>query len=114
MTTRTTTRRELVPGVLFAALPGPTRKRTPSPYCYRLVFEGPDPEAVGCALVWEVLGGREIYQVALEREAGGRLRWHCTCADAVYRGDGRAHACKHVRGLTAVGRNQAEVSVPCG
>jgi hypothetical protein len=42
-----------------AALPGPTRKRTPSPYCFRLVYRNADPDAVGCALQWDVLGGRE-------------------------------------------------------
>jgi hypothetical protein len=56
-------------------------------------------------LLWEVFGGRLTYQVALEREVGGGLRWHCTCADAVYRGEEVAdHRCKHVRGLVALGR----------
>jgi hypothetical protein len=92
------------PSVIFASLPGPTRKRTASPYCYRLTYRSPEPEAVGCSLMWDVMGGRDIYQVALERLADGRFRWHCTCADAVYRGENRPHTCKHVRGLQAQGR----------
>ena len=101
-----TTRRPLPPGVVFASLPGPTRKRLPSPYCYRLVYRNPDPAGEGCALLWDVMGGRDIYQVALERDGKGRLRWHCTCADAVYRGENAPHVCKHVRGLQALGRQE--------
>lgn len=105
MAVRTQSDRSLLPpGVVFTTLPGPSRKRTESPYCYRLVHQDDDPRAVGCALMWEVYGGRDIYQVALERLANGKLRWHCTCADAVYRGETRPHACKHVRGLQAQGR----------
>jgi hypothetical protein len=96
--------RPLPADVVFASLPGPTRKRTESPYCYRLTYRNPQPGAEGCALSWDVMGGREIYQVALERLADGKVRWHCTCADAVYRGENRPHACKHVRGLQAQGR----------
>ena len=98
--------------VSFAALPGPTRKRTPSPYCFRLVYRNRDESAVGCALQWDVLGGREVYQVAMERLESGRLRWHCTCPDAVYRGENAPHLCKHVRGLQAVGRGANELPVP--
>src|SRR5437868_2386327 len=109
MTTRTKKPgRGLAPAVVFAALPGPTRKRTPSPYCYRLTYQNPDPEAAGCSLSWDVLGGREVYQVALERLVSGRLRWHCTCADAIFRGDSGPHVCKHVRALQAVGRERFE------
>lgn len=97
-------RQSLAADVVFAVVPGPSRKRTPSPYCYRLVYQTPDPRQRGCALLWEVLGGREVYQVALERQTNGRLRWHCTCADAVYRGEDRPHVCKHVRGLQTTGR----------
>ena len=86
--------------ILIADLPGPTRKRTHSRYCFRLAYRSPDPKAPGCALVWEVFGGRLTYQIAVEREAGGRLRWDCTCADAVYRGeDAPDYQCKHVRAL---------------
>jgi hypothetical protein len=112
MSTRTkAVRQRLGAQVIFAALPGPTRKRTPSPYCYRLTYRNPDATAPGCMLSWDVLGGREIYQIALERQESGRLRWHCSCADAIYRGDSRAHTCKHVRGLQALGRGQLEVTV---
>jgi hypothetical protein len=91
--------------ILFASLPGPTRKRSASPYCYRLTYRSPDPRAVGCSLLWEVHGGRLTYQIALEREESGRLTWHCTCADAVYRGElVENHCCKHVRGLRTQGR----------
>ena len=84
----------------FAELPGPTRKRVKSPYCFRLTYRSPDPAAEGCALLWEVHGGRMPYQIALEREAGGGLAWHCTCADYVYRGeDAPDYQCKHVRSL---------------
>jgi len=105
-------KRQLPGEVTFAALPGPTRKRTPSPYCYRLVYRNDDARAAGCALQWDVLGGREVYQVALERLESGRLRWHCTCADAVYRGENAPHQCKHVRGLLATGRGTHELTVP--
>jgi len=107
------TKKRRLPGeVTFAALPGPTRKRTPSPYCYRLVYRNDDASAVGCALQWDVLGGREAYQVVLERLESGRLCWHCTCADAVYRGEYRPEPCKHVRGLQAQGRGTNELTVP--
>ena len=94
------------PGIAFTSLPGPTRKREPSPYCYRLTYRNPQPYEPGCVLIWDVYGGREEYQIALERETTGKLRWHCTCADAVYRGENAPHTCKHVRGLQALGREQ--------
>jgi len=90
--------------VLFSSLPGPTRKRTLSTYCYRLTYRNPDPSEEGCTLLWEVYGGREIYQITLERERNGTLRWHCTCADAIYRGEDEPHTCKHVHGLLIQGR----------
>jgi hypothetical protein len=96
------TLQQLAPRVIFATLPGPTRKREASPYCYRLTYRNPQPEEAGCVLLWEVLGGRDIYQIALEREESGNLRWHCTCADATYRGEGE-HLCKHVQGLISLG-----------
>jgi hypothetical protein len=85
-------------------LPGPTRKRNPSPYCYRLTYRSPQPDELGCVLLWDVYGGRQEYQIALERETTGKLCWHCTCADAVYRGEESPHTCKHVRGLRSLGR----------
>jgi hypothetical protein len=93
-------------------LPGPTRKRTWSPYRYRLTYRNPQREAIGCALLWEVLGGRMTYQIVLERSPRGELRWHCTCADAVYRGENAPHVCKHVRGLQALGRPQPAPQAP--
>ena len=104
------------PTVLTASLPGPTRKREPSTYCYRLTYRSPGPGEPGCALLWEVAGGRLPYQIALEREPSGALRWHCTCADAVYRGEDAPHVCKHVRGLLELGRRpaaEALVKGPC-
>jgi hypothetical protein len=89
--------------VMIAVLPGPDRKRTQSLYRYHLTHrsEGPGP---GCLAQWAVEGGRLSYQVALERDDQGRLHWHCTCADAVYRGEDDAHhVCKHVRGLHEFG-----------
>jgi hypothetical protein len=101
------TRRPIHASVVFATLPGPTRKREPSPYCYRLTYQNPEQQGAGCALMWDVMGGRDIYQVALERQADGQVRWHCTCADAIYRGEVGPHTCKHVRALQALGREPA-------
>lgn len=95
------------PLVAFATLPGPNRKRKPSPYCYRLTHRSGSPREPGCVLLWDVMGGREIYQVAMERLSGGKLQWHCTCADAVYRGSTQ-HVCKHIRGLIEQGRSKRE------
>ena len=90
--------------VFFARLPGPSRKRTPSPYCYRMTYHNEDAYEHGCVFLWDVMGGRDIYQIALEREGDGRLHYHCTCADAAYRGETRQHGCKHIQGLQTVGR----------
>ena len=85
---------------MMLRIPGPDRKRNLAAYTYRVTYRAPDPRAVGCVAVWEVGGGRLPYQVALERTEAGELKWHCGCADAVYRGDRDArHACKHVAGL---------------
>lgn len=89
--------------LLLTRLPGPDRKRTPSLYSYRISYRNPDDGAVGCVLLWEVSGGRSDYQVALERDEVGSLRLHCTCADAVFRGENEAHLCKHIRGLVEFG-----------
>lgn len=96
--------RLLASPIVFASLPGPTRKRAPSAYRYQLTYRNPEPNRPGCVLLWDVHGGREAYQIALEREPGGTLRWHCTCADSVYRGEDAPHTCKHVRGLQMLGR----------
>jgi hypothetical protein len=85
-------------GRLLAVLPGPDRKRSPAEYRYRLVYRNPTPSEDGCLMVWEVVGGRLPYQIAVER-TGRTTRWHCTCADAVYREGHTQHRCKHVRGL---------------
>jgi hypothetical protein len=102
--TSTIPKRLLAASVVFASLPGPTRKRVPSAYRYQLTYRNPEPNRPGCVLLWDVHGGRQPYQIALEREPAGTLRWHCTCADAVYRGEDAPHTCKHVRGLQALGR----------
>jgi hypothetical protein len=97
--------RFFVSTVVYTTLPGPTRARQPRPYRYRLTYRNPEPGTPGCTLLWEVEGGRLPYQIALERQDSGLLRWHCTCADAVYRGeDDERHLCKHVRGLRGFGR----------
>ena len=90
----------LAASTFHAPIPGPDRKRTISPYLYRVTYCNDDGEEPGCALAWEVTGGRISYQIALERVEDGHLRWYCTCADAVYRG----RICKHVRGLIGLGR----------
>jgi hypothetical protein len=98
------------PGViaLVTALPGPDRKRTASPYSYRLTYRNPDSHADGCVMLWEVHGGRTAYQIAVERRGPGTLRVHCTCADAVYRGESQGHVCKHVTGFLRIGRELQE------
>src|SRR6516225_6386337 len=81
--------------VALRLLPGSGRKHTPRPYVYR----NPEPKAAGCVMLWEVTGGRASYQIAWERTAAGRSRLHCTCADAVFRGDDERHQCKHILGM---------------
>lgn len=87
-------------GLVTLMLPGTDRKRSLSLYQYRVTYRNPDPTDSGCAMTWEVSGGRLPYQIAAERLDGGAIRWHCSCADAVYRGeDNPSHVCKHVHGL---------------
>ncbi len=84
-------------------LPGPDRKRTPSPYHFRVTYRNPEPMEPGCVVTWEVRGGREEYQISLERTDANDLVWHCTCPDAIYHADYRnARHCKHVQGLVQV------------
>lgn len=84
-------------------LPGPDRKRIPSPYHFRMTYRNPDPAEPGCVATWEVRGGRDEYQISLERTDDANLVWHCTCPDAVYHADYRhACGCKHVQGLRQV------------
>ena len=87
------------PAVYLALLPGPDRKRSRSVYHYRLAYRSTYPEQAGCVALWDVVGGRMAYQVALERDGVGGHFWHCTCADAVYRAEEQGRVCKHVQGL---------------
>jgi len=87
---------------LVTLLPGPDRKRQLKSYLYRLIYHNPVPNSVGCVSTWEVEGGRLVYQVSLEMQENGRLRWHCSCADAIYRGEEENRPCKHVIGLLKV------------
>ena len=85
--------------VLLIELPGPTRKRLPAEYRFLITHRGPVQQDSGCVMTWQVKGGRMDYQISLEKTASA-WRWHCTCADAVYRGDGNPqHQCKHVQAL---------------
>jgi hypothetical protein len=93
--------------IMLTTLPGPDRKRSRKPYYYRLIYRHPEPDGVGCALLWEVLGGRLPYQLALERDADGNLRLHCTCADAIYRAEEEGRFCKHAHGLLESGLRHA-------
>jgi hypothetical protein len=87
-------------GMLMKILPGADRKRSPGLYCFRVTYRNPDGQEPGCVMTWEVTGGRGPYQIALERVFPGRMRWHCTCADSVYRTDvDPSHRCKHSSGL---------------
>lgn len=87
-------------GVLMKILPGADRKRSPGLYCYRVTYRHASPREPGCVMTWEVTGGRGSYQIALERIEPDRMKWHCTCADAVYRTElNPKHVCKHVAGL---------------
>lgn len=88
-------------GILTLSLPGPNRKRSTALYQYRVTYRNPTPSDPGCVMTWEATGGRLPYQVALERTARGDHLWHCSCADAVYRGgDYPTHKCKHVRAIS--------------
>lgn len=87
-------------GMTIGLLPGPNRKRTPRLYGFRVIYRNPDATEEGCLMTWEVLGGREKYQIALERLWTGGVKWHCTCADAIYKGSKNPyHVCKHVRAI---------------
>ena len=94
---------EPLPSLYLTVLPGPDRRRSRTLYHYRVAYRSADPAQPGCVALWEVVGGRTPYQVALERDDGGHYCWHCTCADAVYRAEDEGRVCKHVRGLLAFG-----------
>lgn len=93
---------------LLTLLPGPDRKRSATRYLYHLTYRNPDPRACGCVMTWEVGGGRLQYQLAIERNAKGRLHCHCTCADAIFRAEVRGHRCKHILGFLEASREPAE------
>ena len=99
----------LTASTFFAPVPGPDRKRSIRPYQYRVIYRNPDPSEPGCVLSCEVFGGRMSYKVDLERRESGSLRWHCTCADAVYRGENLGRPCKHIKALMALGRPRQDV-----
>jgi len=83
--------------VLTAILPGPARDQEHSLYQYRLMYRNPDAAGQGCLMLWQVIGGRDTYQITLERDEWEQVHWHCTCADAIYRGSTiPGHVCKHV------------------
>ncbi len=88
-----------------AILPGPDRKRKKKQYQYKLTYKNPCPYQRGCLLVWEVKGGREPYQISIERTDNGEIHSHCTCADAIYRGDQPGHVCKHILGFLQFNRD---------
>lgn len=100
------------PVVLYAELPGPDRKRTLAPYAYRLLHKDLETQGPTCVMMWEVIGGRMPYQIALERDDFASLRLHCTCADHVYRGEEEGRFCKHIRGLLDIGRLTLAPSQP--
>ena len=95
-------------GELQISLPGPARRRQPAQYRYRLIYVNSEPQA-GCQRQWEVLGGRQAYQIALEKDPRGNLHLHCTCADAIYRKDNEGRFCKHVLGLLELGKRPGQV-----
>ena len=93
----------------FTPMPGPDRKRSIRPYLFRVVYRNPEPREPGCALSCEVFGGRLSYKVDLERRENGRLRWHCTCADGIYRAENQGRYCKHVNAILAICRHRQDV-----
>jgi hypothetical protein len=93
---------------LQITLPGPERRRQLRAYSYRLTYVNPEQKQ-GCQRLWEVTGGRQSYQIALERDPRGNLHLHCTCADAIYRKDNEGRFCKHVLGLLELGKRPGQV-----
>lgn len=84
----------------FATLPGSNRKRTPQRYNFRMTYRNPRLTERGCLMTWLVIGGRSDYQIAIERVNEQLIRWHCSCADATYRGHRNPfYYCKHVHAL---------------
>lgn len=95
------------PVVVCKFLPGPDRKRCQSTYSYRLIYRRPEDASAGCRMLWEVTGGRLVYQIALEQDEAGRMHLHCTCADAIFRAEAEGRFCKHITGLLDLGRPAA-------
>lgn len=95
---------------LVLLLPGPDRRRQLTAYHYRLTYRAAEDEQDGCVMTWEVHGGRSAYQLAVERKPQGQLDFHCTCADAVYRGEELGHVCKHVEGFLRLGTEMTGVA----
>jgi hypothetical protein len=93
---------------LQISLPGPERRRRMRAYSYRLTYVNPE-QMTGCQRLWEVGGGRQAYQIALERDPRGNLHLHCTCADAIYRKDNEGRFCKHVLGLLKLGKRPGQI-----
>jgi predicted nucleic acid-binding Zn finger protein len=93
---------------LFTQLPGPDRKRATCPYSYQLTYRNPQTQASGCRMIWQVSGGRLVYQIVLEQNDRGALQFHCSCADAVFRAESEGRFCKHVRGLLHIGQASDE------
>jgi hypothetical protein len=88
---------------LSIELPGPDRKRLPKQYHFTITYRNPKVQDSGCVMTWEVQGGRMAYQIALEQTPTGKRQWHCSCADAIFRGeDNPNHQCKHVQALREV------------
>ena len=93
--------------VLETVLPGPDRKKSETGYRYQLIYHNPE-EAPGCRSIWQVTGGRLIYQVVLERTSKNTLQLHCSCADAIFRAEEEGRFCKHIRGLLRFGVSSDE------
>jgi hypothetical protein len=92
---------------LQISLPGPERRRLAHSYTFRLTYVNPD-DRPGCQRIWEVTGGRQPYQITLERDAHGNLHLRCSCADAIFRKDNEGRFCKHVFGLLELGKRPGQ------
>lgn len=91
-----------IPDTQVFQLTGPTRRQGQVPYLFHLIYRASGTKHLGCVLLWMIQGGREPYQIALERTEYGQMIWHCTCADFVYRRNREGCHCKHVNALAAL------------
>ena len=74
------------------------REAHAEPLWFRLTYRSRDPKADRLYAALGRIRRRSEYQIAVEREEGGCVRWHCTCADWVYRNeDFPDYQCKHIR-----------------